>query len=76
MDKCHSSVMARTVQISSARKVDTKNDCPKYKNWLEKKGILISLVCYESNFVNTHQNYCWIGSGSKILIANAMHRAS
>jgi hypothetical protein len=27
-----------------------KNDCQKYKRWLEKKGNIISLVCHESFF--------------------------
>ena len=51
------------------KKGHMKKDCPKYKKWLEKKGNLISLVCYESNFVNTHQYDWWIDSGSTIHIA-------
>ncbi|KAL0286530.1 UNVERIFIED_CONTAM: hypothetical protein Scaly_2791000 [Sesamum calycinum] len=49
-----------------------KKDCPKYKKWLEKKGNLISCVCYESNFVKVPDNTWWIDSGSTIHIANTM----
>ncbi|KAK9232999.1 hypothetical protein WN943_023248 [Citrus x changshan-huyou] len=46
--------------------------CPKYMKWLEKKGNLISLVCYESNMVHVSHNTWWIDSGSTIHISNTM----
>ena len=49
-----------------------KKACPKYKKWLEKKGNLISLVCYESNMVHVFHNTWWIDSGSTIRISNTM----
>jgi hypothetical protein len=44
----------------------SKKDCPKYKKWLEKKGIFLSLVCYESNLVNVPHNSWWIDSGATV----------
>ena len=49
-----------------------KKDCLKYKKWLEKKGNLISLVCYESFFVETPNNTWWIDSGSTIHTVNSI----
>ena len=49
-----------------------KNDCPKFKKWLEKKGNLSSFVCYESNMVNVNINTWWIDSGSTIHISNSL----
>ena len=33
-----------------------KKDCPKFKQWFEKKGNLSSFVCYEYNMVNVNIN--------------------
>ena len=49
-----------------------KKDCPKFKKWLEKKGNLLSFVCYECNMVNVNINTWWIDSGSTIHIANSL----
>jgi hypothetical protein len=49
-----------------------KKDCPKYKKWLEKKGIFLSLVCYESNLVNVLHNTWWIDSGATVHICQTM----
>ena len=54
------------------RKGHVKKDCPKFKNWLEKKGNLSSFVCYESNMVNVNINTLWIDYGSTIHIANSL----
>ena len=54
------------------RKGHVKKDCPKFKKWLEKKGNLSSIVCYESNMVNVNINTWWIDSGSTIHIANSL----
>ena len=35
-----------------------KKDCPKFKQWFEKKGNLSSFVCYEYNMVNVNINTC------------------
>ena len=62
--------------ISSAsfakKKGHIKKSCPKFKAWLEKKGNLISLVCYESNMVHIFYNTWWIDSGTTIHVANTM----
>ena len=49
-----------------------KKDCQKYKNWLEKKGNIISLVCHESFFVEAPSSTWWIDSSSIIHIVNTM----
>lgn len=38
------------------KKGHLKKDCVKYKKWLEKRGNLISYVCYESNMVDVNYN--------------------
>jgi len=38
------------------KKGHMKKSCPKFKAWLEKKGNLISLVCYKSNVVHISHN--------------------
>ena len=54
------------------KKGHMKKDCVKYKKWLEKKGNLISFVCYESLLVDVPNNTWWIDSGSTIHIVNTM----
>ena len=50
-----------------------KKSCPEFKaNWLEKKGNLISLVCYESNMVHISYNTRWINSSTTMHVANTM----
>ena len=49
-----------------------KKDCPKLKIHLEKKGIEISFVCYESNMINVCDNTWWIDSGTTIHISNTL----
>jgi hypothetical protein len=49
-----------------------KNDCQKYKRWLEKKSNTISLVCHEYFSVKAPCNTWWIDSGSTIHIVNTM----
>jgi hypothetical protein len=49
-----------------------KKDCQKYIKWLERKGNLISLVCYESFFVKAPNNAWWVDSGSTIYIVNSV----
>ena len=50
-----------------------KNDCAKFKKWLENKGNSISCVCYESNMVDVNHNTWWIDSISTIHILNTLH---
>jgi hypothetical protein len=38
----------------------------------QEKSNLISLVCYESNFIDTHHNTWWIDSGTTIHVVNIM----
>ena len=54
------------------KKGHAKKDCIKYKKWLEKKGTFLSLVCYESNFINVPHNTWWIDSGATVHICNTM----
>ncbi|KAH9667906.1 hypothetical protein KPL70_021226 [Citrus sinensis] len=54
------------------KKGHMKKACPKYMKWHEKKGNLISLVCYESNMVHVSHNTWWIDSGSTSHISNTM----
>ena len=49
-----------------------KKDCTKFQKWLEKKGKLISFVCYESNMVDVGHNTWWIDSGSTIHVSNTL----
>lgn len=49
-----------------------KKDCPKRKAWLDKKGNLSSLVCYESNMICVSHNDWWIDSGSTIHVSNTI----
>jgi hypothetical protein len=38
------------------KKRHMKKECTKFQKWLEKKGILISFVCYKSNMVDVNYN--------------------
>ena len=50
-----------------------KNDCAKYKKWLENKDNLI-LVCYEPYYIETLDNVIWwIDSAIIIYIANNVY---
>ena len=54
------------------KKEHMKKKCLKFHKWLEKKGNLTSLVCYESNMVNINTNTWWIDSGFTIHISNSL----
>ena len=56
------------------KKGHIKKECIKYKIWLKKNEGMTSLVCYESNFVNSHDlhNTWWIDSGSTIHVSTVM----
>ena len=47
-----------------------KKDCLKMKNWFEKKGDHLSLVCFEINLVNVPFNIWWLDSGATIHVSN------
>lgn len=49
-----------------------KNDCNKYKGWLDKKGNPISLVSYKANMVGVCHNTWWIDSNSTINVSNIL----
>ena len=49
-----------------------KNDCLKFKIWLDKKGTQFSFVCYESNMVNVNHNTWWIDYGYTIYVSNTL----
>ena len=54
------------------KKGHVKKKCMKFQKWIEKKGMLTSFVCYESNMVNVNNNAWWIDFGSTIHISNSL----
>ncbi|KAG6487838.1 hypothetical protein ZIOFF_056574 [Zingiber officinale] len=46
-----------------------QKDCPKFKEWLAKKGEMSSYVCYESFLANVPTDTWWIDSGASVHIA-------
>ncbi|KAG6487836.1 hypothetical protein ZIOFF_056572 [Zingiber officinale] len=46
-----------------------QKDCPKFKEWLAKKGKMSSYVCYESFLANVPTDTWWIDSGASVHIA-------
>ena len=57
------------------KKGHMNKSCPKFKAWLEKKGNLTSLICYESNIVHVSHvshNALLIDSETTVHIANTM----
>ncbi|KAG6487835.1 hypothetical protein ZIOFF_056571 [Zingiber officinale] len=60
-------------QISSKALATTliinMKDCPKFKEWLAKKGKMYSYVCYESFLANVPTDTWWIDSGASVHIA-------
>jgi hypothetical protein len=44
------------------KKKDMKKESIKFQKWLEKKGISISFVCYESNMVDVNYNTVYISN--------------
>ncbi|GJR07955.1 UBN2_2 domain-containing protein [Tanacetum coccineum] len=53
------------------KKGHTQKDCPKFKEWLAKKGIFESFMINESFNINVPINSWWIDSGSMIMLANS-----
>ena len=50
-----------------------QRECPKYKEWLEKKCSHISYVTYNENFsINVPSNTWWIDSGSMVHVTNSL----
>ncbi|KAG6504459.1 hypothetical protein ZIOFF_036792 [Zingiber officinale] len=45
-----------------------QKDCPKFKEWLAKKGKMSSYVCYESFLANVPTYIWWIDSGASVHI--------
>ena len=54
------------------KKGHMKNDCAKYKKWLENKGNITSFVCYESNITDINHNTYWIDYGLIIHVSNTL----
>ncbi|GJW23072.1 putative zinc finger, CCHC-type containing protein [Tanacetum coccineum] len=54
------------------KKGHTQKDCPKFKEWLAKKGIFESFMINESFNINVPINSWWIDSGSMVHIANSL----
>lgn len=61
-----------SVKCFFCKKGQMKRTCPKFKIWLEKKGNIISLVCYESNIVHESHNTWQIDFCYAIRITNTM----
>ncbi|KAG6529389.1 hypothetical protein ZIOFF_011587 [Zingiber officinale] len=45
-----------------------QKDCPKFKEWLAKKGKMSSYVCYESFLANVRTDTWWIDSDASVHI--------
>ena len=54
------------------KKGHTQKDCPKFKEWLAKKGIFESFMINESFNINVPINSWWIDSGSMVHIVNSL----
>ncbi|KAG6477004.1 hypothetical protein ZIOFF_066254 [Zingiber officinale] len=48
-----------------------QKDCPKFKEWLTKKGKMSSYVCYESFLANVPIDTWWIDSGASVHITSS-----
>ncbi|GJW43782.1 UBN2_2 domain-containing protein [Tanacetum coccineum] len=55
------------------KKGHIQKDCPKFKEWLAKKGIFESFMINKSFNINVPINSWWIDSGSMVHIANSLH---
>ena len=55
------------------KKGHIKKDCLKRKNWFEKRGNLLSLVCFETNFIDVPTNTWWVDTGAVIHVCNNVH---
>lgn len=52
------------------KKENLKKNCTKYEKWLQKKDIIYSLMCFESNLVNIPNSTWWIVFSAYVHIAN------
>ncbi|KAL4569139.1 hypothetical protein LXL04_024770 [Taraxacum kok-saghyz] len=50
----------------------TQRDCPKFKEWLAKKGNNNAFMIYESLNINVPFNSWWIDSGSMVHVSNSL----
>ncbi|KAH9648506.1 Integrase catalytic domain-containing protein [Citrus sinensis] len=48
-------------------------ECRRFKAWLEKKGIPVAFVCFESNLVDVPSDTWWLDTGATINITNSLH---
>jgi len=49
-----------------------KRHCPKYTDWRVKKGLLLTLVCYEVNLAFVPKDTWWVDSGATTHISISM----
>lgn len=54
------------------KKGHTQRDCPKFKEWLSKKGKIDALMIYESLNIDVPFNSWWIDSGSMVHVSNSL----
>lgn len=54
------------------KKGHTQRDCPKFKEWLAKKGNNNAFMIYESLNINVPFNSWWIDSGSMVHVSNSL----
>ncbi|KAL4554216.1 hypothetical protein LXL04_037399 [Taraxacum kok-saghyz] len=54
------------------KKGHTQHDCPKFKEWLTKKGNNNAFMIYESLNINVPFNSWWIDSGSMVHVSNSL----
>lgn len=49
-----------------------QKECPKFREWLDKKGSYFSYVTYESFSIDVPSNTWWVDSGSMIHVTNSL----
>ncbi|KAK2997912.1 hypothetical protein RJ639_026101 [Escallonia herrerae] len=49
-----------------------RNECHKFREWLEKKGNLSICVCYESYTIDAPLNTWWVDTGATVHITNSL----
>lgn len=49
-----------------------QKDCPKFREWLEKKGMSFNYVTYESFLIDVPSNTWWLDTGAMVHITNSL----
>ena len=59
-------------QNKDENKYHMKKECTKYHAWRAKKGMFLTLVCYENNLASVPRNTWWLDSGATSNISVSM----